>query len=141
MQHRTWRWIRRARQAEPRKSNETTDAERRQRVERLMRSAERSVARGRLEEGIRQYLEIASQEPGDLSHLNRAGDLLVRGDRIEPAVALFLKVAAAYAEQGFWAKAIAVYRKILRCDPGRKDVEARLVWLYQRSGMPTLAGG
>ncbi len=113
------------------------ERQRRRQTERLLRAAERSVARGRLEAGIRRYLEIADREPGNLAHLNRLGDLMARAGRRRRAVALFAKVADTYADQGFWAKAIAINRKILRCDPGRRDVEARLAHLYRQSGLPT----
>ena len=101
-----------------------------------MRAADRYISRGRLEDGIRQHLAIAEENPGDLTHLNRVGDLLVRAGRAHRAVALFLKVGRAYAEQGFLAKAIAIYQKVLRCDPRRPGVEAELAKLYLRSGLP-----
>ncbi|MEM7582423.1 MAG: hypothetical protein AAF560_03505 [Acidobacteriota bacterium] len=74
--------------------------------------------------------------PQDLSQLNRLGDLLARAGKIGPGIALFERVARAYADDGFWAKAIAIYRKILRYDPSRSDVERQLAFLYQRSGLP-----
>ncbi len=65
---------------------------------------------------------------------------MARAGRRRRAVTLFSKVAAAYAEQGFWAKAIAINKKILRCDPEREDVEMRLAHLYRQSGLPTGTG-
>ena len=107
--------------------------------ERLDR-AEQRLARGRLDAAARQLLALAAEEPGDLSRLNRIGDALVRADRVQPGLALFERVGRAYAEDGFWAKAIAIYRKILRHDPWRADVETTLAFLYQRSGLPTSSG-
>ncbi len=103
-------------------------------------SAERDLARGRLDQAVRQALELADESPRDLSRLNRIGDLLVRADRIIPGVALFERVGRAYAADGFWAKAIAIYKKIRRYDPWRSDIDATLAFLYQRSGLPTGAG-
>ena len=111
--------------------------ERRRRLERRLRSAERSLARGRRDAAVRQMIEIAAEEESDLSSLNRIGDMLARADRLGPGIALFERVGRAYADDGFWAKAIAIYRKILRYDPLRTDIRAQLACLYQRSGLPT----
>ena len=106
-------------------------------IEDRLRSAERQLARGRLEAGARKMLEIAEEKAHDLTLLNRIGDLLARAGQLEPGVDLFERIARAYADDGFWAKAIAVYKKILRYDPRRSDVHAQLAVLYQRSGLPT----
>ena len=112
----------------------------RERVEDRLRSAELSLARGRLDLAARQAFDLVAEGTRDLSHLNRLGDLLVRADRISPGVALFERVGRAYAADGFWAKAIAIYKKILRYDPWRSDVRTQLAFLYQQSGLPTGAG-
>ncbi len=108
----------------------------RESLDQRLNVAEGCLARGRLDAAARQLLALAAEEPGDLSRLNRIGDGLVRADRIQPGLALFERVGRAYAEDGFWAKAIAIYRKILRHDPWRADVETTLAFLYQRSGLP-----
>ncbi len=113
---------------------------RRQRAEDRLHAAERDLARGRLDKAVRQALELAAEQPRDLAQINRIGDLLMRADQITSGLALFERVGRAYAADGFWAKAIAIYKKILRYDPWRADVEAQLAFLYQRSGLPTGAG-
>lgn len=115
------------------------------RIRSLLRPLKRKLVEHQLAHGgtgidTRQAVAIADDEarnrPSDLCHLNRIGDLLARAGRIEPGIALFERVARAYADDGFWAKAIAIYRKILRYDPGRDDIENQLAFLYQRSGLP-----
>ena len=108
-----------------------------ERLERGLRSAELAVRRGRLKAGARQALAIAADAGSEPASLNRIGDLLVRARRLDRAVSLFERVAKAYADDGFWAKSIAIYKKILRFDPGRRDVERTLATLYKRSGLPT----
>ncbi len=107
-----------------------------ERVERGLRSAEQAVRRGRLKAGARRALEIAADVGSEPVNLNRIGDLLVRARRLDRAVRLFERVAEAYADDGFWAKSIAIYKKILRFEPGRRDVEMALAGLYHRSGLP-----
>lgn len=113
---------------------------RREHLEKRLRSAQRSVSRGRLKAGSRRALQVAAEIPADLSILNRVGDLLVRAKRTAAGIELFERIGRAYAADGFWAKAIAIYKKILRHDPGRRDIEAHLAELYQRSGLPISVG-
>ncbi len=124
----------------PKQRRNDADRRDRERTEHRLRSAERSLANGRLKKGVRQALELAAENPSDLYRLNRIGDLLVRADQVTPGVALFERVGRAYAADGFWAKAIAIYKKILRYEPWRPDIRTRLVSLYQVSGLPTGAG-
>ncbi len=126
-----------------RKPDRRPDAARSQsrgQTEDRLRAAERSLACGRLQAGTRQALELATEIRGDLGRLNRIGDLLVRTDHLDRGVALFERVGRAYAEDGFWAKAIAMYKKVLRYDPWRADIQAKLALIYQRSGLPTGVG-
>ena len=106
-------------------------------IESRLRSAERQLARGCVNAGVRQMLDIAEEKTRDLTLLNRMGDALARSGQLEPGIALFERTARAYAEDGFWSKAIAIYKKILRYDPRRGDVNVELALLYQRSGLPT----
>ena len=133
-------WQMWTRNRRPNRRRDDVDRRSRERIEHKLCSAERSLARGRLNEGVRQALELAAESPSDLCRLNRIGDLLVRADQVIPGIALFERVGKAYAAAGFWAKAIAIYKKILRYDPWRPDIRTRLVFLYQVSGLPTGAG-
>ena len=114
--------------------------EARERLEKQLRGAERSLARGRIDPRGSQRLETAAANESDLAVLNRIGDLLARSGRLEPGIELFERIGRAYAEDGFWAKAIAIYQKILRYDPRRAGIRTRLAFLYQRSGLPTRPG-
>ncbi|MEM7352786.1 MAG: hypothetical protein AAF657_18470 [Acidobacteriota bacterium] len=123
----------------PGPQRQPTSRLRRDELERTLRSVERCIARGRFDGRAYRSLESFAEQASDLSILNRIGDLLARSDRLGPGIAVFERVARAYADDGFWAKAIAIYQKILRYDPRRTDVRARLAFLYQHSGLPTRA--
>lgn len=101
------------RRLDPRRAEEA----RRQRLERKLRIAERRVAKGRMGKAIRHYRALVRDQPDDLGLLNRLGDLLARGHQLDDALELFLRVAGAFAHQGFIRRARAVYAKILRFDP------------------------
>ena len=102
-------------------------------------SAEKLVAKGKVESAIREYRKLLSDNPNDASTLNRLGDLYVRIDKIDDAVRLFSQIADRYTEDGFFVKAIAIYKKIIKLDPTRLAVYERLAELYHKQGLITEA--
>jgi hypothetical protein len=68
-------------------------------------------------------------------------DVLVLAGRGREAVPILVALADEYASDGFAAKAIALFKKIDKIDPGRKDVEAKLAGLIQEPsrGVPLRA--
>lgn len=102
---------------------------------RALRQAEKLASRGKVEEAIAEYHKVLARDPSDTSTLNRVGDLYVRLDRVDEAVKLFRRTAEHYAADGFLVKAIAIYKKILRIDPGQLAIYEDLADLYQRQGL------
>jgi cAMP-dependent protein kinase regulator len=58
-------------------------------------------------------------------------DVLVLAGRGKEAVPILVALADEYASDGFAAKAIALFKKIDKIEPGRKDVESKLAGLIQ----------
>jgi len=102
-------------------------------------SAEKLVAKGKIESAIKEYRKLLSDNPNDASTLNRLGDLFARIDKIDDAVRLFSQIADRYTEDGFFVKAIAIYKKIIKLDPTRLAVYERLAELYHKQGLITEA--
>jgi tetratricopeptide (TPR) repeat protein len=98
-------------------------------------AAEKMVARGKIEKAIRIYRRVLRANPGDSSTLNRVGDLLARVDKYSEAIQLYRETAELFVEQGFYVKAIAVYKKIHRLDPSQLDVYRKLAELYTLQGL------
>lgn len=94
------------------------------------------MRKGKLQQALLRYQEWVAANPSDLTSLNRVGDLLVHTSRIDEAVGIFLRVAARYSKDGFLAKAMAIYRKVLRFDPLQKEARDQLTDLYRQRGLP-----
>lgn len=105
------------------------------RRERLIRSAERLVAKGRLQAAIAEYRKVLDKNPDDTNTLNRVGDLYARLNKIDDAVDLFRQIAEYYTQDGFLVKAIAIYKKILRLDSSQLPVYDALAVLYRHQGL------
>src|SRR5688572_8195979 len=100
--------------------------------EQVVKVAEKYVAKGKLDAAIKEYLKVLKENPNDVSTLNRLGDLYARTSRIDEAVRLFTQIAQQYTEDGFFVKAIAIYKKIIKLDPTRLQVYEHLAGLYHR---------
>ncbi len=101
----------------------------------LLRSAEALVARGRIEAAIKEYRKLLEEGSSDTGLLNLVGDLLARIKQYDEAIEHYKLTANQFAQEGFFVKAIAVYKKIHRLDPTRHEVYEKLAELYHRQGL------
>jgi tetratricopeptide (TPR) repeat protein len=103
--------------------------------DKVITSAEKLVAKGKIEPAIKEYERLLDDNPNDVNTLNRIGDLWVRINRNDEAVKVFIKIAEHYARDGFFLKAIAIYKKINKLDPSKLEVYAKLADLYAKQGL------
>jgi tetratricopeptide (TPR) repeat protein len=99
-----------------------------------MRSAERFLTQGKINDAIKEYLSLVENDPKDFNTMNMLGDLFVKVDDKPQAVVYFTKVAEHYSKQGFAQKAIAVYNKVAKLTPNSIDISAKLAPLYHLKG-------
>jgi tetratricopeptide (TPR) repeat protein len=99
-----------------------------------MRSAERYLSQGKLRDAISEYRKVVDHEPRDIVTLNMLGDLYSKDADVHSAVKCYRSVAEHYSNQGFAQKAIAVYNKISRLQPGSFEVSEKLAELYKQKG-------
>lgn len=90
---------------------------------------------GRLHSAISEYKKIAEADPNDLPILNTIGDLYVRLGKTDEGLKFFNQLANAYLESGFKVKAIAIYKKITKLDPGGIEPRRHLAELYALQGL------
>ena len=64
--------------------------------------------------------------------INKLGDLCVRAGKNQDAIRYFLRIAEYYAADGFFLKAIAMFKKISKLDPANIDCLQKLAGLYQQ---------
>ena len=98
----------------------------------VLDAARKYQARGQYDKAIAQYERLVAADKRDVRSLLKIGDLFVRkGDR-GSAIDTYGQVAEHYAQQGFFLKAIAVYKQILKLDPSRLDAQVRLGEMYEQ---------
>ncbi|HEX8773151.1 MAG TPA: tetratricopeptide repeat protein [Pyrinomonadaceae bacterium] len=101
----------------------------------VLRAAEKYLAQGKIPAAIAEYRQIVENDADDFMALNVLGDLYARADKKREAIACFTRIAEHYREQGFALKAIAMYKKVERLQPGAPEVASQLAALYEAQGL------
>ena len=90
------------------------------------------LARREYNKALAAVADELKRNPRQFNLLLRQAEILgLAGDR-ERAIALYRKLAATYAKDGFYAKAIALYKKILRLNPELDEVHAELAIMIEQ---------
>jgi tetratricopeptide (TPR) repeat protein len=98
----------------------------------VLDAARKYQSRGQYDKAIAQYKKLVDADKRDVRSLLKIGDLHVRkGDR-GSAIETYETVAGHYSAQGFFLKAIAVYKQILKLDPSRLDAQVKLGEMYEQ---------
>jgi tetratricopeptide (TPR) repeat protein len=89
-----------------------------------LRKAEKLLRQGKLDLAIAEYRAVIEDQPSDWNTANTLGDLYFRGGQLDKAIAQWNDIAAHLANEGFFPKAVALYKKILKIKPD----EERAMW-------------
>lgn len=103
--------------------------------EAALRSAERAVQTGKLDQAIAEYARIVEQQPRDFNSANTLGDLYARAGQTDSAVAQYAKIAEHFLQDGFLPKASALFKKILKIRPGDEQSLLRLGDIAAKQGL------
>ena len=101
----------------------------------VLKSAEKYVIQGKISHAIAEYQKLIKEDPTDLPLVNTLGDLYVRIGNVSEAVKCFTRLAESYDNGGFVVRAIAMYKKVSKIDPGQIQSLSRLADLYLRQGL------
>jgi tetratricopeptide (TPR) repeat protein len=82
-----------------------------------LKAAEKAMRQGRVDAAIAEYVRIVEAQPRDWNSANALGDLYVRANQVEKGVAQYTRIADHLHDEGFFPKAAALYKKILKVKP------------------------
>ncbi|MFH1098590.1 MAG: tetratricopeptide repeat protein [Candidatus Uhrbacteria bacterium] len=100
-----------------------------------LKKAQRHFQKGAWGKAICEYENAARLDPNDLRTFLKLGELYPRINDLVRAKQALQLAAEIYARQGFYLKAVAVYKQILKLDPQGIDVNVRIAYLYQQLGL------
>jgi pilus assembly protein FimV len=101
----------------------------------IFEAAGKYAAKGQLDKASKEYQRILEEDPKDVRALQKLAEIHQKNGKSKDATDLMLRVAEGYTEQGFFLKAVAVYKQILKVGVERVDVNAKLAQLYQQLGL------
>ncbi|HEX4825690.1 MAG TPA: tetratricopeptide repeat protein [Candidatus Polarisedimenticolaceae bacterium] len=104
--------------------------------EKAFANAERLLKQGKPSDALKECQRLAEDAPKDLLMLNRIGDLLARADRGADAIAYYDRIADQFSASGFYPKAIAILKKIVKAAPQRLETVVRLGELNLKQKLP-----
>jgi tetratricopeptide (TPR) repeat protein len=103
--------------------------------EKYLSSAQKWIQKGQLDRAIKDYEQIVAMDPKDVRHRQKLAELLARCNRNEDAIREYENIARFYEDNGFYLKAIAVYKQIQKLDSGNIEISLTLAALNEKQGL------
>ena len=100
-----------------------------------LRKAEKLLRQGKLDLAIAEYRAVIDDQPSDWNTANMLGDLYFRAGQLDKAIAQYNDIAAHLANEGFFPKAVALYKKILKIKPDEERAMWHLANISARQGL------
>lgn len=107
----------------------------------VLDAARKFAQKGAKAKALKEYNKLLKEDPRDAKLLLEVGDAYRRWGQNEEAIAQYGKVAQQYRQDGFDARAVAVFKQILNLDPKNYAAYVSLAELYQRMGLDSEAVG
>src|SRR3954471_3366862 len=98
----------------------------------IIEGAAKLVAKGAYDKAIKEYQKVLEADPKDVRILQKMGELYQKKNDNSQAAFYFTKVAESYSNDGFFLKAVALYKQVLKLDPTLVDVNLKLAYLHQQ---------
>ncbi|MBE2253648.1 MAG: tetratricopeptide repeat protein [Myxococcus sp.] len=98
----------------------------------IIEAAGKLVAKGAYDKAIKEYQKILEVDPKDVRILQKMGELYQKKNDNAQAATFIMKVAESYAKDGFFLKAVAQYKQVLKLDPTLVDINVQLAELHQQ---------
>ncbi len=101
----------------------------------LLKRANKLFRQGKADAAVKEYKKILEIKPDDLEVRRIVGDLELRQTNNKGAIEKFEWIADYYLKEGFFAKAIAMFKRITRIDPNYESALFKLAELYTKQGL------
>ena len=98
----------------------------------ILESVAKLVAKGAYDKAIKELQKILDSDPKDVRVLQKMGELYQKKNDNPGAAQYFIKVAESYSNDGFFLKAVALYKQVLKLDPSLVTVNLKLAELHQQ---------
>ena len=100
-----------------------------------LKKAEKLLRQGRLDGAIAEYVKLVEDQPRDWNTANMLGDLFARSGQTDLAIGQYSRIAEHFMSEGFYPKAAALYKKILKINKDDEPTQLQLAEISARQGL------
>ncbi len=103
--------------------------------DKILANAQKLVQKGQVDKAIKEFKNALAIDKKDVKTHLRLGDLYNRKKDKQNAVIHYCEAAKYYTKDGFYSKAVAVYKQALQLDETRTEIIFNLADLYHKLGL------
>lgn len=103
--------------------------------DKLLESAQKNLKKKQVVKAIKDYVKVVELDPADVRSRQKLAELYVRSNKNADAYEQYESVAKYFSSNGFYLKAIAIYRQMQRLDPSQIAIYNRLAELNEKQGL------
>jgi tetratricopeptide (TPR) repeat protein len=103
--------------------------------EKLLAAAQKNLLKGQIGKAIKDYEKIVEGDAKDIRNRQKLAELYSRDRMPEKALETYEGVAKHYVDNGFFLKALAVYKQMQKVDASRPELYQRLAELNIKQGL------
>jgi len=101
----------------------------------LLASAQKNLQKNQINKAIKDYRRVVEIDPKDIRNRQKLAEMLSRAKLRDDALDEYEAVAKYYTENGFYLKAIAVYKQMQKLDQTQVKFYHRLAELNEKQGL------
>lgn len=103
--------------------------------DKLLQAAQKNIQKGQWLKAAKDFQKVVELEPKDVRSRQRLAELLNRAGLAKESLEAYEAVARHYGDNGFYLKAIAVYKQMQKIDPSQEKFYRRLGHLNEKQGL------
>ncbi len=103
--------------------------------DKLLESAQKNLKKKQVAKAIKDYAKVVEIDPADVRSRQKLAELYVRTNKNTEAYEQYESIAKYFSSNGFYLKAIAIYKQMQRLDPSQIAVFNRLAELNEKQGL------
>lgn len=103
--------------------------------DKLIEEAQKSAARGQFDKAAKAYEQILELEPNAINLRQKLAELLIKCGRSDDARKEFETIGKHFSKNGFYLKAIAVYKQLQKLFPADISLSLTLAELNEKHGL------
>lgn len=103
--------------------------------DKLIEEAQKLVLRGQFDKAVKLYEQILALDPSAINLKQKFAELLIKAGRLDDARKEFEAIGKHFSKNGFYLKAIAVYKQLQKLFPSDYLISLTLAELNEKHGL------